>query len=400
MEISANRAIVEGTVTDAFSGNPVEDAAVRAGENYLRTTNAEGFYRMSLRGDSTWQMGASAYGYETEFTDLIVNVGDTITQNFSLDRLPSGILSGLVTAGDSIPVLGATVEFLNVPLPVMFTNALGEFSRSVPGDSSYQLRFRYHDVLVNTSVIVPLGGESNLEIYLDSPRSLAEGPDVYGYYAYDLLDDSLAPSFDWIEITPSLGGPGQGGLPAGNDRSMVLAMPFPFEFYGESFDTLTVNENGWISPSTSSLGFFSNGSIPGASGPSGMLAIFWDNLFHVNDAEVSWWYDEPNGRLVIEYYRMRVSAQSETIGLELQLNTVYGSHTWQIADSSAIRITTSALGSITGMVSGHPALEDYSEVVVTVADLESNAGPSESFQFEYEIRVRSSSRIQRPSSNS
>ncbi|MBU0691341.1 S8 family serine peptidase [bacterium] len=421
-EISANRAIVEGTVTDAVDGVELRDATVRAGESYLRTTDAAGHYRMSLRGDSTWAMSAEAYGYFLTTASVTLSVGDTVTQDFALNRLPFGVLAGRVLAGDSIGVPGATVEFLNVPLSTMTTDANGVFTRSVPADSTYSLRVRFHDAVASRNVVVSLNDTTHVDIYFESARSQAQGPDIYGYYAYDMIDNVLAPEFDWVEITPARGGPGIGGLPAGNDQSMQIIMPFPFWFYGEEFDTLIVNENGWLSTTLSSLGFFQNGAIPGAAGPSGMLAPFWDNLFHVADAEVSWWYDEPNHRVVIEYYRLRLSAASETvvtfqvqifdrtarptatgdceilflyeeigvsfqptvgienpqetIGLELQYNNDYGSNTWKIVDNTAILFSTSYVGSVTGMIAGHPAPEDYSQVVVSAGTMETFAAAS------------------------
>ena len=364
-------------------------------------------------------MNAEAYGYQSASTMVTVDAGDTVTQDFTLNRLPSGILYGRVIAGDSIGVSGATVEFVNAPLPTMITDSDGLFIRSVPGDSDYNLRVKFHDVLSINSITVPLNDTAFVDIFLDSPRSLTQGPDVYGYFAYDNLDDVLAPSFDWIEISPERGGEGIGGLPPGNDQSMQFVMPFPFWFYGEPCDTLIVNENGWITTASSSLGFFQNGSIPGSAGPSGMLAPFWDNLFHVDDADVSWWYDELHHRVIIEYYKMRVSSQSEhvvtfqvqifdrefqptatgdcevlylyeeigpsflptigienpleTIGLQLQYNTDYGTNTWQIVSGSAILISTSYIGSVTGTITGHPEPDDYTLVTIESGGSETSA---------------------------
>lgn len=421
-EISANRAIVEGAVTDAVDGAPIRDAIIRAGDSYVRTTDINGQYRMSLRGDSTWSMNAAAYGYATATASVTLSVGDTAAQDFTLNRLPSGVLLGRVLAGDSTGVPGASVEFVNAPLPEMTTDMNGTFVKSLPADSSYSLRVRFHDATATRSVVTSLNDTTRVDFYFESVRSLPEGPDVYGYYAYDLLDDVLAPEFEWVEITPARNGPGIGGLPAGNDRSMQFVMPFSFQFYGEEYDTLSVNENGWISTTLSALGFFQNGPIPGASGPSGMLAPFWDNLFHVGDAEVSWWYDEANHRVIIEYYRLRVAAASEnaitfqvqifdrtarptatgdceilflyeevgasfqptvgienpqeTIGLELQYNDDYGNYTWNIVDHMGILFSTSYIGSVSGTITGSPEPADYTQAMVSFGTTETYASAS------------------------
>ena len=109
------------------------------------------------------------------------------------------------------------------------------------------------------------------------------GPDEHGYYIYDSgdLGYNLAPIYDWMEIDQDYGGDGidlnlsdSGNGNNISNSSAIVELPFTFTFYGIDYNQITVNTNGWISFGESSLESFRNYPIPGAGGPSPMLACF------------------------------------------------------------------------------------------------------------------------------
>lgn len=123
------------------------------------------------------------------------------------------------------------------------------------------------------------------------------GPDEHGYYIYDSGDVAypLAPEYDWIEITGGAGGgqslnltdTGDGCYSAGGwygcddlegEDTQVIQLPFDFQFYGIVYNEITVSTNGWIAFGDREMSAFRNYSIPGAGGPSPMVAAFWDDL--------------------------------------------------------------------------------------------------------------------------
>ena len=84
---------------------------------------------------------------------------------------------------------------------------------------------------------------------------------------------------------------------------------------------ITVNTNGWISFGQSNLESFRNYPLPGAGGPSPMLAAFWDDLKTSNCAEV---YVYSGGNyFVIEWSEMRTyfNNSTETFQIILYDNT-------------------------------------------------------------------------------
>lgn len=144
------------------------------------------------------------------------------------------------------------------------------------------------------------------------------GPDNYGYYIYDSNDlgYSLAMPYDWIEIDPDHGGDGISlnmndsgeGNPV-SQQSAHVDLPFTFTFYGVDYDEITVSTNGWISFGDSELESFRNYPIPGAGGPSPMLAVFWDDLKTSGGGQVYKYINEEEEYVIIEWSEMQTAQQ-------------------------------------------------------------------------------------------
>jgi hypothetical protein len=84
--IQSNLGTLQGTVTDASTGNPIAGATVTAvgPETGNATTNSSGFYSMNLiEGDYDVTASATDYLPDT-VTDITIITGTTTTQNFAL----------------------------------------------------------------------------------------------------------------------------------------------------------------------------------------------------------------------------------------------------------------------------------------------------------------------------
>lgn len=130
-------------------------------------------------------------------------------------------------------------------------------------------------------------------------------PDEFGYWAYDNSDTGYeeAPTYNWIELNPELGGAGQ-NLGLTDDSHTDISIGFPFRYYGSWYDSITVCSNGWISFEPCPIDYFWNFSIPMSMGPSGMLAPFMDDLDDNDGMEpfyVYTWHDPSNSRLIIQW---------------------------------------------------------------------------------------------------
>ena len=155
------------------------------------------------------------------------------------------------------------------------------------------------------------------------------GPDEHGYYIYDSGDVSypLAPEYDWIEITGgAVGGQSMNLTDAGNgcftsgswgcgsnlngQDSEVIQLPFSFQFYGIQYDEITVSTNGWIAFGDREMSAFRNYSIPGAGGPSPMVAAFWDDLTTSNGGQV--YKLVTDDYVIIQWNNMRIYEHGNT----------------------------------------------------------------------------------------
>jgi Peptidase family C25/Propeptide_C25/FlgD Ig-like domain len=131
------------------------------------------------------------------------------------------------------------------------------------------------------------------------------GPDSYGYYCYDDEDISNSTNCDynWIEIN------NVGTVIPLNDYGNtgdveVVDLPFVLTFYGEEYDAITVCSNGWLSPGVTEITSFMNWTLPGALGPSPMIAPFWDDL-RTPEGDVYYYHHSDLNCFIIEWENMQ-----------------------------------------------------------------------------------------------
>jgi hypothetical protein len=67
---------------------------------------------------------------------------------------------------------------------------------------------------------------------------------------------------------------------SGTDDNSQTGVPigFSFNFYGNPFTTVTINNNGFLSFDSLANGFFTNAAIPTAGAPNNLVAPLWDDL--------------------------------------------------------------------------------------------------------------------------
>ncbi len=177
----------------------------------------------------------------------------------------------------------------------------------------------------------------------DKESTDPSGPDNYGYYAFDDTDTEydLAPDYDWIEISPEEPGNDYDGTalnisdPSENqDESVVVDLPddFHIQYYGEVFEQITVCSNGWLAMgSQGDIYLQRNWTIPSPLGPNYMIAPYWDELRTDGDgSEVYVYYDQPNGRYIVEWYNMRHYNENDDISFQVVFYSIEArpTYTW------------------------------------------------------------------------
>jgi hypothetical protein len=180
------------------------------------------------------------------------------------------------------------------------------------------------------------------------------GPDAFGYRFRD-SDEAGGPAFDWVDIS-SIGTP-IAGLDGDDELSAAIPLGFNFPFYGNSFGTVRVSTNGWLSFTSavvSGTNSYDNVPLPtgGTSKPENLLAPFWDDLdfegvlnartysdgsrFIVQYTNVQHYPGSttpttsytfqvilyPSGRVVYQYLSLSGPLNSNTIGIQNATRTI------------------------------------------------------------------------------
>jgi hypothetical protein len=80
------------------------------------------------------------------------------------------------------------------------------------------------------------------------------------------------------------------GVPGDDDASAVTALPFSFDYLGDTTSHFSATSNGFMQLWTSSTGSpsttFTNGSLPSTATPNGVIAPFWDDLSPNTGADI------------------------------------------------------------------------------------------------------------------
>ncbi len=229
----------------------------------------------------------------------IENIGDNSIDNFSINILSS---DSMIEVESSIMNFDKLAQNENLYLDGFNVN----FNSNIINGSlvPLDLYITMSDGSVRKISFNITAGEQRLEDPV--------GPDAYGYYIYDNNDTDydIAPEYNWIEIAEDLGDQlalvdyGNGNYSGSYTYSSeIIELPFVFTFYGVDYNKIIVNTNGWISFGDYKMYSFRNYPIPGAGGPSPMIAAFWDDLKTGSGGYVH--YYESNEKVIIQWDDMR-----------------------------------------------------------------------------------------------
>ena len=125
------------------------------------------------------------------------------------------------------------------------------------------------------------------------------GPDAYGYYAFDNDDPhERAPAYDWIEISGIGANTGIADDSRHDDETRRFDLPFPFTYYGETHERVSICSNGWLSFGDTDIVLYRNWALPAEGSPDAMICAFWNDLA---GGEVYTWHDTANHRYVVQW---------------------------------------------------------------------------------------------------
>jgi N-acetylneuraminic acid mutarotase len=278
--------VVRGVVLDAMTGDPIAGATIDVTGPVTRraTSNADGEYRMRVPAGA-YTITARAFGYMPDVDRPgEVEEGGLHVENFVLDPAPRRQLTGAVTNGaKKIPVANAEVRVLNTPLAPVMTDDNGNYSIAVP-DGTYVVQAGYGRCFGTASRRVRVESDISASFVL-YPKL-----DAFGYSC----DDHIQANY--------LAGDAPLMFPDPDDSSVPVMLPFPFSFYGATYNLIHVSTNGFgnfLGPDAT----FTNACIPSPGAPNGFVAPLWDDLLVSPPGGVFTGLvgKEPNRQFIIEW---------------------------------------------------------------------------------------------------
>ncbi len=210
-------------------------------------------------------------------------------------------VSGILRSGDArLTVLDSLCFFGTIPEETTGNNNADRVrvsaALSIPRQTmiTCTLLVSYGDEMRVFPLDLPVGFLRQIDPIPDGPRTPAL------YYAYDAIDTLYdeAPVYAWLDIR------GTGTrLSLADDQTVTLSLPAGFgywRYYGVSYDRISICSNGWVAPGSTSYTAYSNTALPNASAPP-MVCASWDDYDPRYGGGVWWYYDQPNGRLIVQY---------------------------------------------------------------------------------------------------
>ncbi len=256
-------------------------------------------------------------GESATLTVTINNIGDLAT---------SGVTGSLSSNSRWLTVTDGSGTFGAISVGGQATNTFNSFALNA-GIECYP----GHVATLTLDLVFDEGGTASLPILVTVGSAVSTdpvGPDNHGYFAFDNTDTGyeFAPAYDWVEIAPTSGGLGTSlGLQDFDryqDDVVIVDLPFPFTYYGQTFTKMTVCSNGWISMGGTDIRSYRNWTLPSPGTPDNMIAVYWDDLHEQGgESGIYWWYDVANHRLIIQWDNVANSVNygvSETFEVILQ----------------------------------------------------------------------------------
>ncbi|MGQ9708463.1 MAG: T9SS type A sorting domain-containing protein [bacterium] len=117
------------------------------------------------------------------------------------------------------------------------------------------------------------------------------------YWAYDDVDSLYHehPVFSWIEINST-----GTRLNLEDDQTVQIDLPFVWQFYGSTYNQISICSNGWIAPGHTTNKNMANTILPNASMPP-LVAANWDDLYPPVGNGIWYYHDATFHRFIIEW---------------------------------------------------------------------------------------------------
>ncbi len=244
---------------------------------------------------------------DTALGVLTLTTDDPVMPVHTVSLLGQGLEIGSISvAPDSVYAM-VLVDHADSAVLTISNGGAGALDFTIPSPTMYNKQVEQLGELNPPAHVEKPKGATDEDFGI-SPMGMG-GPDSYGYSWID-SDEAGGPVFNWIDISAS----GAVALGSGDDAlSADLPIGFPFMFYGNTFTTFKVCSNGFLTFDGTTTSY-SNQPLPYASGPTNMIAPFWDDLNLNNASSGDIYYEVVDGNLVVQFDQVMPYGTSSGIG--------------------------------------------------------------------------------------
>ena len=289
-----------GEVSNVVTSDPIEGATVgvvSGDRTFTATTDETGHFSLFLQPGS-YTATASAFGYQSALVPAVeIATDQTTNQDFFLAPLPMRDITGTVSAEeDGTPIEGAEVRALGTPVDPAVTDASGHYTFTLPiGEYTLRVSAGGCTTAVETEVTLPLAG-------LVHDAALSRALDAFGHGCRPV-------AFDWVDASNET-------ALFGTETVGRLGMPFSFPFYGDSYETVYLTDNGYLSFELQAFADPTPGPIPSASEPNAAVYPLWQNLVIDGSSAVRYETvgDSPDRAFVIEFEQLKAGPRFGDLG--------------------------------------------------------------------------------------
>lgn len=215
-----NAGTLDGVVSSSAGGTLAGALVEFTNLDLEQVTAAPGAYRFAAFPGAGYKIRFSAFGYNADSVTVAVGPNLTTTTNVTLQKLPSGGVSGIVRDAISlVPLEGAELELVGTPMKAT-TGPAGSYSfPDVPVGTYPLLAVRYgYDVPLPFSVNITAGGSTIRNVDL-TPATVYES--FAAHSGWTVTTDPSVTGGAWVFGEPN--GTFTSGLPFQTDFDHTLS---------------------------------------------------------------------------------------------------------------------------------------------------------------------------------
>ena len=264
-------------------------------------------------GGASFSPGSVAAGGPVSASCPVSNLGTAASGSYSVSFYAS--LDTAISVGDVL--LGS------VGMPSLLPGSAVNCSLASGSTSSLQPGVSYWiGWVIDPAASVPESNEANNSGYVSGVQLVVSGSISSAYFVAS-IPNGFTPQLGAIIFDGGLG-------PYDDWFSTMNGLPFPIRFYGQSYSSLQVHTNGFITFGTTtltSLQVRENTFLPASGLPNNLVALFWDDLVVGSGAEINYAITgtAPNRALVIEFLGLQdFSSSSASLSGQIRLYEAVG----------------------------------------------------------------------------